>query len=239
LIDVFFHAQSGPDALVAAAQQLKSSSSTGADLVRALSDAGFGPQHVQAAGTLTVQDELAAVLVQAGLLSAQGDAVVTVQTPDHDPQLHLSLKQLADLGVDEVSLSGHATVDLGLQSLTRDELAQLLTTLQGQRADASQPLFAGEGATLVMDNALMSDLLQGQSAGDAVVNTILQSLKDLGVNQMDGATWTPGAVSGALSATQTAVLVSNLSGVQAQLLGPDPQDLSQLLDHDLLAKPLT
>jgi hypothetical protein len=182
---------------------------------------------------------LAAVLVQAGWLTADTHAQMTLQAQGDNPQLHLSLKEMADLGVDQVQLSGHATVDLGMQSFHRDELAQLLDSLQGQRADTSQPLFTDHGATLVMDNAVLNDLLTGQSQADPVVQTILKSLTALGVNQLDGVETAQAGQVSALGATQTVALVSATAGaVDVQLLGPDPQDFSQLLDHDLLHKAL-
>ncbi len=241
LVDVFFQALSGADALVAAAQQLRPSAHTGAEWIQALRDAGFVSQQVQSSGTLSLQDELAAVLMQAGMLSAQSQAAISVQTQGTNPQLQLTLKQMLDLGVDEVSLSGRATVDLGLQSLTLDELSQLLTTLQGQRANTTQPLFGDQGAILVMDNGLMTDLLEGQLAGDPSVHTILQSLKELGVTQMDGVSAVSDFSGGAISASQSVALVNAPSGssVEVQLLGPDPQDLSHLLDHDLMVKQLS
>jgi hypothetical protein len=187
----------------------------------------------------TVADELAAVLVDAGWLTAEAPAQVTIQAQGDNPQLHLSLKEMAELGVDQIRLSGHATVDLGVQSFDRDELAQLLEALQGQRTGSS-PLFAQDGATLVMDNAILNDLLAGQSQADPLVQSILTSLSALGVDQLDGVETAQAGTASTLSATQTVALVSATSGaVEVQLLGPDPQDLSQLLDHDPLNKSLT
>ena len=178
--------------------------------------------------------------MKAGWLTADAHAQVTIETRGDNPQLHLSLKEMADLGVDHVQLSGHATVDLGVQSFSRDELAELLNTLQGQRTDVSQPLFTDHGATLVMDNAVLNDLLIGQSQSDPVVQTILSSLTALGLNQLDGVDTTAQPSSApTLSAVQTVTLLSTASGaVDVQLLGPDPQDLSQLIDHDPLNKAL-
>lgn len=241
LVDVFFDSLQGVTGLVAAAVQLKPASSQGAELVQALSEAGFVAQRVQAGTYLSADDDVAALLLQAGLLSAEGGALVDILSTAADAQLHLSLKDLADLGVDAVHLNGHATVDLGINSLSRQELTDLLSALQGQRADADQPLFSSEGATLVMDNAVLTDLLQGESQGDPVVHSILQSLKDLGVTQLDGVDTAPMGISQTVQATQSAVLVESYAGVGVEtlLLGqPDAQDLSYLLDHDMLAKPL-
>jgi len=59
------------------------------------------------------------------------------------------------------------------------------------------------------------------------------------VDQLDGVDTTQPTSTTQLTASQTVSLVSASSGaVDVQLLGPDPQDLSQLLDHDLLNKPL-
>jgi hypothetical protein len=130
---------------------------------------------------------------------------------------------------------------LGINSLSRQELTDLLSALQGQRADADQPLFSSEGATLVMDNAVLTDLLLGESQGDTDVHSILQSLKDLGVTQLDGVDTASMGISQTVQATQSAVLVQPYAGVGVEtlLLGqPDAQDLSYLLDHDMLAKPL-
>jgi hypothetical protein len=62
-------------------------------------------------------------------------------------------------------------------------------------------------------------------------------LATLGVSQLDGVDTAQAGGSTPLSASQTVALVSGSSGaVDVQLLGPDPQDLSQLLDHDPLNK---
>ncbi|MFZ9550881.1 MAG: hypothetical protein ACO27R_03200, partial [Hylemonella sp.] len=98
-----------------------------------------------------------------------------------------------------------------------------------------------EGATLVMDNAVLTDLLLGESQGDTDVHSILQSLKDLGVTQLDGVDTASMGISQTVQATQSEVLVQPYAGVGVEtlLMGqPDAQDLSYLLDHDMLAKPL-
>jgi hypothetical protein len=239
LTDVFFDTYSGASALVAAAEQLKTGSSTGHDLMQTLSAAGFGPVQAARTESLTVSDELAAVLVEGGWLTADAQAQVTVQTQGVDPLLHLSLQDMAGLGVDQVQLSGHATVDLGQPPFTRNELAQLLDALQGQRTTAQQPMFSDLGATLIMDNAVLNDLLSGQSQGDPVVQAILTSLSALGVDQLDGVEAAQQSSASGVSAAQSVALVSALSGaVEVQLLGPDPQDLTQLIDFDPLNKPL-
>jgi hypothetical protein len=174
-----------------------------------------------------------------GWLTADAQAQVTIQTRGVNPQMHLSLKDMAEMGVDQVQLSGHATVDLGVQSFTRNELAQLLDILQGQRTGTNLAMFSEHGAKLVMDNAVLNDLLSGQSEGDPMVQAILSSLSALGVHQLDGVQYSQASSAPGISAVQSVALVSALSGaVEVQLLGPDPQDLSQLLDHDPLIKPL-
>jgi hypothetical protein len=239
LADVFFDTYKGASALVAAAEQLKPGSATGQDLVQALSAAGFAAVQAAHGETLTVGDALAAVLVEAGWLTADAQAQVTIQAQSQNPQLHLSLQDMAAIGVDQVQLSGHATVDLGSEPFTRDELAELLNALQGQRTSETEPMFSDEGATLVMDNAVLNDLLSGHSQGDPVVQAILSTLTALGVDQLDGVHTAQAAFATPLSATQSVALAPALQGaVDVQLLGPDPQDLSQLLDHDPLNKPL-
>ena len=101
-----------------------------------------------------------------------------------------------------MQLGGHATVDLGIQSLTRNELTQLLDSLQGQRNAADQPLFTDYGATLVVDNAVLNDLLAGQSQADPMVQSILSSLAALGVNQLDGVDTAQASRTASLSASQ-------------------------------------
>jgi len=188
---------------------------------------------------VTLGDDLAGVLMASGWLTADAQAEVTIQTRGVNPQMHLSLKDMAEMGVDQVQLSGHATVDLGVQSFTRNELAQLLDILQGQRTGTNPAMFSEHGAKLVMDNAVLNDLLSGQSEGDPMVQAILSSLSALGVDQLDGVQSAQASSAPGISSVQSVALVSALSGaVEAQLLGPDPQDLSQLLDHDPLTKPL-
>jgi len=207
--------------------------------VNALSAAGFGAVHAVRAESVTLGDELASVLMASGWLTADAQAQVTIQTRGVNPQMHLSLKDMAEMGVDQVQLSGHATVDLGVQSFTRNELAQLLDILQGQRTGTNPAMFSEHGAKLVMDNAVLNDLLSGQSEGDPMVQAILSSLSALGVDQLDGVQSAQASSAPVISAVQSVALVSALSGaVEVQLLGPDPQDLSQLLDHDPLIKPL-
>ncbi|MFZ9639083.1 MAG: SwmB domain-containing protein, partial [Hylemonella sp.] len=239
LADVFFDTYKGASALVAAAEQLKPGVLTGQDLVNALSAAGFGAVHAGRAESVTLGDELAGVLMASGWLTADAQAQVTIQTRGVNPQMHLSLKDMAEMGVDQVQLSGHATVDLGVQSFTRNELAQLLDILQGQRTGTNPAMFSEHGAKLVMDNAVLNDLLSGQSEGDPMVQAILSSLSALGVDQLDGVQSAQPSSAPGITAVQSVALVSALSGaVEVQLLGPDPQDLSQLLDHDPLTKPL-
>jgi hypothetical protein len=241
LVDVFFNAQQGASALVAAAEHLRTSGQTGAEWIQALSEAGFAPTRAGGMESFRMADDLASVLVQSGFLTADANARIEVDVSAADSTMHLSLKELAQVGVDVVHLGGHATVDLGASSLSRDELSQLLDTLQGQRTGAAQALFSGPGATLVMDNAVMSDLLKGQAEADPMVDAILQSLRELGVTQLDGVEMAHVSASQPAVATQSALLVSTGvgGGIEAQLLGqPDPQDLSHLLDHDILTKPM-
>ena len=59
------------------------------------------------------------------------------------------------------------------------------------------------------------------------------------MDQLDGVHTEQAPFATPLSATQSVALAPALQGaVDVQLLGPDPQDLSQLLDHDPLNKPL-
>jgi hypothetical protein len=241
LVDVFFDSIQGAAGLVAAAENMAAVTKLGVDLVQALSEAGFGAEHVQAGDCLTVDDNVAALLVQAGLLTAEPGARVDIRLPNEVSDLHLSLQDLSRLGADIVHLSDHALVDLGINSVTRQSLNDILTTLQAQRTDGSQPLFAEQGATLVMDNAIMNDLLLGQAQGDPMVHAMLQTLVQLGVRQLDGVDTVSAVGAQSIQATQSAVLVQAYLGgsVEAQLLGQaDTHDLSHVFDHDMLAKSL-
>ncbi|MEO0002664.1 MAG: hypothetical protein RLZZ22_356, partial [Pseudomonadota bacterium] len=150
----------------------------GADLdtlVQTLEASGLHSIDLQANASVTIGDDLAAALHDAGLLTALPQADIWLDTSA--AQLQTSLKAMADLGVDKVASTIEVEVRLGA------DLGELATLLQSFVEDdgtsATKPLFdhlAQLDVGIVADDAAVQQTLS--QAG------VAQQLHDLGVSKV-------------------------------------------------------
>ena len=151
---------------------------TGANLgtlVQTLKASGIHSIDLGTNTSVTIGDDLAAALHDAGLLTALPQAEVWLDTSA--AQLQTSLKAMADLGVDKVTSVSDVVVELGT-NLT--ELGTLLKSfVEENGTTATKPLFdhlAQLDVGTVADDVAVQDVLS--QAG------VAQQLNDLGVSKV-------------------------------------------------------
>ena len=146
------------------------------DLAQTLKGAGIHAIDLDANASVTIGDDLAAALHDAGLLTALPKAEVWIDTSA--AQLQTSLKAMADLGVDKVVAStSDVVVKLGADV---GELGTLLKSfVEDGTASTTKPLFdhlAQLDVGIVTDDAAVQATLS--QAG------VAQQLHDLGVSKV-------------------------------------------------------
>ncbi len=156
---------------------------TGHDLVAALQAAGITDIHIDAGTRFTVADSDLQALLDAGLVSADRDAEVSVSNAD--AMSDVSLAQLAAIGADHV---GSAGADLQLQAGVGDyagtadleaKLAQLLESFKDDNG-AIKPVFSQSPGQTV-------ELVIGGDAGSSappLASDLFEQLKLLGIDDV-------------------------------------------------------
>jgi hypothetical protein len=145
------------------------------DLIEALTASGVHRIDIDKPALVTIGDDLASALYEAGMLHALPEAGIKIDAGTAD-QLQTTLKAMADLGVDSVLAKPGAKVDLGADI---SELASLLSHFVSD---------SESGIAKIFDNA---DLNFGQVTGETAqtLQTLLESgmadqLHDLGINHV-------------------------------------------------------
>jgi opacity protein-like surface antigen len=150
-------------------------------LIHALQRAGVEEIDIQATNHVEVDDQLAAALIEAGMLEALPATNLEIDATASSI-VETSLAAMAQLGVDQVRLSGAVDtpvyVDLGIEhgATSSADLLKLFEILDADH-DASTPLFVGAtNVALVVDTATADVIRDTAGAFDA--------LKGLGVTEL-------------------------------------------------------
>ncbi|MES2604418.1 MAG: hypothetical protein V4603_05735, partial [Pseudomonadota bacterium] len=148
------------------------------DLVAALQDSGV--TEIVAKSDVVITDELLNALADAGMLQALPDANLELDATNSGDRLYTSLKEMADLDVDQVTAnaSGHLYIDLG-ELGAGNALAEVKQLL----ANLDQDMFTGANTpTLVMDNQMAEALSQsGIFDADIMAGLANIGIKEIGV----------------------------------------------------------
>ena len=187
LDDIFNIVKNGVDVL---GNMLTQNASMG-ELVTSLGDAGIHRIDVDKPAHVSIGDDLAAALYEAGMLTALPEAGVEINA-GAAMQLQTSLSAMANLGVDHVLAQQGAQVNLGAQ-FSESELANLLGHFVDEGPQGGiKPIF-DHGAELNM----------GQTNGftEETLQSLLQSgmgsqLHDLGISKVVAQVETPVGVIG-------------------------------------------
>jgi hypothetical protein len=147
-------------------------------LVQTLFDAGVAhTQSTPEVDYVTIGDDLAAALHEAGMLQALPEANVQI---DAGSAVHLqtSLTAMAELGVDHVLAAAGAQVDLGAQ-FSADELVQLLQHFASDTDPTSTKAIFDFGAELNMGQVSTGETLQ-----TLLESGMGQQLHDMGITKV-------------------------------------------------------
>jgi hypothetical protein len=190
LDDIFNIVQDGVDVL---GNMLTQNASMG-ELVNSLGDAGIHRIDIDKPAQVSIGDDLAAALYEAGMLTALPEAGVEINA-GAAMQLQTSLSAMATLGVDHVLAQQGAQINLGAQ-FSENELANLL----GHFVDEGQQ----GGIKPIFDHG--AELNMGQTTGftEETLQSLLQSgmgsqLHDLGISKVVAQVETPVGVIGDFS----------------------------------------
>jgi len=188
-----------------------------AELLSELRDAHVGADDDGTGGTFRIEDGAHHALAESGLLRAfTADHLVIDGTGSADT-LHATLKDIADMGVDEVQLAdGHGApvyVELGLDGEGAGEIAALLRSLDAGK-DGPEPLFQGnDKVALVLDADAAHQL--------AEVDGAIEQLKAIGITEIDVLADDSGQGAPAFGD----------AGIEVKLIGQD-DELYRHLHHD-------
>jgi hypothetical protein len=140
------------------------------DLVNEGIDIGVNFSQLFKSPFVTIGDDLAAALSEAGMLYALPDAGVQIDagTANH---LQTSLKAMAEMGVDHVLANAGAQVDLG-ETFNKDDLTELLTHFVKTVDDST-------GIQAIFDNS--TELNIGQVAKEDFTSDTLEALFESGI----------------------------------------------------------
>jgi len=188
-----------------------------AELLSELRDAHVGADDDGTGGTFRIEDGAHHALAESGLLRAfTADHLVIDGTGSADT-LQATLKDIADMGVDEVQLAdGHGApvyVELGLEGEGADEIVQLLRSLDTGR-DGPEPIFQGSDKVALVLDADAAHQLAG-------VDGAAEQLKAIGITEIDVLADDSGVAAPAFGDV----------GLEVKLIGQD-DDLYRQLHHD-------
>jgi hypothetical protein len=148
------------------------------DLVSTLSQSGIRRIDIDKPALVTIGDDLASALYEAGMLHALPEAGVEIDAGTAD-KLQTTLKAMADLGVDHVLSKAGAKVDLGADF---NELASLLSHFVSDPADSTS-------TKAIFDHG--AELNMGKVTGHTehtlqflLENSMGQQLQDLGISKV-------------------------------------------------------
>jgi hypothetical protein len=163
------------------------------DLVSALMDSGVAELSIEA-GNVEVTDSLAKALIDAGMMQALPDANISLvyQSVEGEPAdyLYTSLKDMAELGINQVDVSTATTdkvyIDSGFNVNEPDvlsEIKSLFETLDPQN-DTSFFIDGSQLTTkaLVLDSSIVTSLIDQSGQFDVGV---MAGLEKLGITEID------------------------------------------------------
>jgi hypothetical protein len=163
------------------------------DLVSALMDSGVAELSIEA-GNVEVTDSLAKALIDAGMMQALPDANISLvyQSVEGEPAdyLYTSLKDMAELGINQVDVSTATTdkvyIDSGFNVNEPDvlsEIKSLFETLDPQN-DTSFFIDGSQLTTkaLVLDSSIVTSLIDQSGQFDIGV---MAGLEKLGITEID------------------------------------------------------
>jgi hypothetical protein len=163
------------------------------DLVSALMDSGVAELSIEA-GNVEVTDSLAKALIDAGMMQALPDANISLvyQSVEGEPAdyLYTSLKDMAELGINQVDVSTATTdkvyIDSGFNVNEPDvlsEIKSLFETLDPQN-DTSFFIDGSQLTTkaLVVDSSIVTSLIDQSGQLDL---GIMAGLEKLGITEID------------------------------------------------------
>jgi hypothetical protein len=165
--DVFTIVKDGVDVL---SSMLSTGASMG-DLVSTLSESGIHRIDIDKPALVTIGDDLASALYEAGMLHALPEAGVEIDAGTAD-QVQTTLKAVAELGVDHVLAKAGAKVELGADF---SELASLL----GHFVSDTDPTSTSTSIKGIFDHG--AELNMGKVSGYTAET--LQSLLESGMGQ--------------------------------------------------------
>jgi len=143
-------------------------------LIRLLSTGSVEEIHLPTGNQITVEDSLAAVLSEAGMLEILPATRLQLDATRSGQVVDTSLAAMADLGIDQVQLDDQGDapvyVDLGIQSgnVTGAELLDLFNALDVDH-DRATPLFVGAtNVALVIDQGMAELIRDTAGAVEAI-----------------------------------------------------------------------
>ena len=152
------------------------------DLISALTNSGVA-DFVIDGGSVEISDPLAAALVDAGMLQALPQANLVIDASNSGDHLFTSLKAMADLGIDAVTVGADKFyVDLGLPVDDVDAIADIKKILAAlDPANSAKPIFdQGHGALVIDNNTAMNiHNAGGLDAG------MIEALQKIGITEID------------------------------------------------------
>ena len=186
-----------------------------ATLFRLLSEGALADQPISIENPITVDDSVAAVLAEAGMLEILAATALVLDATASGKVVDTSLAQMANLGVDQVQLAAAdeapVYVDLGVVSddVTGAQLLALFQALDGDH-DRSTPLFVGAtNVALVVDEG-GAQLIRDTSGA-------AQAISDLGITEI--------AVVGASDMSDMAI---DGASITVRLIGDDEDPFNPL-----------
>jgi len=180
------------------------------ELVKTLIDSGVASAENSSMKLVTVGDDLAAALHEAGMLYALPDAGVQIDAGKAH-HLQTSLKAMADIGVDHVLAKAGAQIDLG-EAFNIGDLNELLSHfVQSESNDAIKTIFDDSAAAeLNIGNADGYSAATLESLFDSEIG---EKLLDLGIHKL-------------------------VAQVEVQILGSSGYESFELDLDDLIKKPV-